>query len=185
LGTVLALLGTGAALLLYRRYNIAAHNAFLVGLMLWSGSLMLVWLVKKRSQNVDSVVATTAGSQALMVLLLSLLCLNQIGWYHSTRDIAGIARTMAQPGDRFASYRFFHHSLAYYSNYTYKGNLDVPEKVQEELRSTEQGFLYLVVEPRWLAELRAQCSALGCQLEVVGSRGPLLLTSLTPPKLLK
>jgi 4-amino-4-deoxy-L-arabinose transferase-like glycosyltransferase len=182
---VLALLGTAASFLLSRRYNIAAQNALLVGLMFWVGALMLVWLVKRRIREVDSVVATTAGAQALMVLLLSLLCLNQIGWYHSTKDIMGMATAIARPGDRLASYRFFHHSLAYYSNYAFKGNLDAPEKVQDELHAKEQGFLYLIVEPRWLVELQAQCIAPGCQLEVLGSRGPLLLTRLTPQKLLK
>jgi 4-amino-4-deoxy-L-arabinose transferase-like glycosyltransferase len=178
--TVLILLGAGASLFLLVRYGIPPLQSIPVGLMLWLGAAALIWQIRRMNPAVDSVIASAAGAQVLMVLALTLLCLGRIGWFHSTRDIVRSAMASAGPGDRLASYRYFHHSLAYYSDYAYKGNLDTAEKVQEELRSNAPGALFLVVESRRVSELRDLCTAPGCRMEVTGSRGPLLLVRLTP-----
>lgn len=62
--------------------------------------------------------------QGLMITLtVAQFAFPLLGAYHSTKDIAATAMEMRQPGEPIITYRFFHHSLHYYTGYQVEGQL--------------------------------------------------------------
>jgi 4-amino-4-deoxy-L-arabinose transferase-like glycosyltransferase len=53
-----------------------------------------------------------------------------LGAYHSARDIAHRALELRQAGEPIVTYRFFHHTLHYYTGYQITDELDDPESLR-------------------------------------------------------
>jgi 4-amino-4-deoxy-L-arabinose transferase-like glycosyltransferase len=60
----------------------------------------------------------------VLVVVLAQFAFPVLGTYYSTRDIAHRALELRQSGEPIITYRFFHHSLHYYTDYQVAGKLD-------------------------------------------------------------
>jgi 4-amino-4-deoxy-L-arabinose transferase-like glycosyltransferase len=66
----------------------------------------------------------TAFQGFLTVVIVVLFAFPVLGDYHSTRTLAHQALSLKQPDESIVAYRFFHHSLHYYTNYQVVNQLD-------------------------------------------------------------
>jgi 4-amino-4-deoxy-L-arabinose transferase-like glycosyltransferase len=78
----------------------------------------------------------------LLVLVVAQFAFPVLGAYHSMRDLAQRAVELRQPAEPIVTYRFFHHTLLYYTNYQVEGKLDDPESL---IRFVRQHSSCLVV----------------------------------------
>jgi 4-amino-4-deoxy-L-arabinose transferase-like glycosyltransferase len=70
--------------------------------------------------------------QGLLILLATAqFAYPVLGAYHSTRDIAHRALELRQAGEPIVTYRFFHHSLHYYTSYQIADELKDPESLRQ------------------------------------------------------
>jgi 4-amino-4-deoxy-L-arabinose transferase-like glycosyltransferase len=113
--------------------------------------------------------ATLLGSLAAIVAV-SYLAAPVLARRHSTRDIARRLLAERAPGEDVATYRFFHHTLEYYTNYAMTGNLRDAEALRR-FAASRSSFL-LVAEAARLHELR---SLAGCSTLQLGEQGKLRL----------
>jgi 4-amino-4-deoxy-L-arabinose transferase-like glycosyltransferase len=60
----------------------------------------------------------------VLVVVVAQFAFPVLGAYYSTRDIAHRALELRQSGEPIVTYRFFHHSLHYYTDYQVAGKLD-------------------------------------------------------------
>jgi len=77
----------------------------------------------------------------LLLAAVSLFAFPTLGIYHSTRDIARRALELRRPGEPIVTYRFFHHTLNYYTGY----------RVQADLRDESSLRAFASVQPAFLA----------------------------------
>ena len=70
----------------------------------------------------------------LLVVVLAQFAFPVLGEYHSTRNIAHRALELRQAGEPIVTYRFFHHTLHYYTNYQIAGKLDAPHSLVQFAR---------------------------------------------------
>lgn len=76
----------------------------------------LAFLFARRSRWKQAFVAT--GAQAVMlVITVVVAAYPALGNHYSTREIARTALRLREPGESIATYRFFHHTLYYYTGY--------------------------------------------------------------------
>jgi 4-amino-4-deoxy-L-arabinose transferase-like glycosyltransferase len=93
----------------------------------------------------------TAIQGIALVLAISLAAFPVLADYHSARDIARQAVAMRTPGEPLVTYRFFHHALHYYTDYTI--DADLPEFASlASLCATHPGVL-IVTEAIRMREL--------------------------------
>lgn len=69
----------------------------------------------------------TAIQGVLLVVVLAQFGFPVLGAYHSTRDIAQLALQNRRGGEPIVTYRFFHHSLYYYTGYQVAGRIETPD----------------------------------------------------------
>jgi 4-amino-4-deoxy-L-arabinose transferase-like glycosyltransferase len=60
----------------------------------------------------------------IIIVALTQFAFPVLGAYHSTREIAQRALDLRQSGEPIITYRFFHHSLNYYTGYQIAGKMD-------------------------------------------------------------
>jgi 4-amino-4-deoxy-L-arabinose transferase-like glycosyltransferase len=75
-----------------------------------------------------------------IVMAVIIFALPVLGEYHSTRDIAQQALIHRQTGEKIATFRFFHHSLYYYTGYQIANGFSRPEELRHFLQ-THGNFL--------------------------------------------
>jgi 4-amino-4-deoxy-L-arabinose transferase-like glycosyltransferase len=185
LGTPMALLGTAAPWLLSIRYGVPLERSLVLGVSLLLGAIAVACLAWKAYRRLEGYFGAVAGSLALFIVLLTHLALGPIGLVHSTRDVARQATENMAAGDVLASYRFFHHTLGYYSGYAYVGNWDSAGQLGRELASRRTQRVLLVSEPRYLAEIQSVAKRASRAVEKVQEFGPRWLLRLTLPETLK
>lgn len=183
--TLGAVMGTAIPTFLVYRYSIPVLQALVIGIVLWCGSLAAVGLIARQKPSLESCCRVIAGSFVVFVLLLSTLCSDEIGLFHSTRDVARKAVSAMKPGDLLASYRFFHHTLGYYSEFHYVGNWETAEKLKEGLSANQGKTVLLVTEPRRMEEIQQAAEGPVEKLDMLGRFGPRVLLRLTPSKTLQ
>jgi 4-amino-4-deoxy-L-arabinose transferase-like glycosyltransferase len=83
--------------------------------------------------------ATVIQSLAILMAVL-FFALPVLGAYHSTRDIAQQALLLRRTGETISTFRFFHHSLYYYSSYQIANEFSSPEELGRALQ-TRHSFL--------------------------------------------
>jgi 4-amino-4-deoxy-L-arabinose transferase-like glycosyltransferase len=89
---------------------------------------------KFRGKSLHAFCATMAQG-LLLVLAITQFAFPVLGVYHSTRDIAHRALELRQSGEPIITYRFFHHTLNYYTNYQVEGKLDDPHSLVQFVRA--------------------------------------------------
>jgi len=77
---------------------------------------------------------TTVLQGVLIVVVLAQFAFPVLGAYHSTKEIALRALELRHTGEPIVTYRFFHHSLYYYTGYKIAGKLDDAKSLLEFLR---------------------------------------------------
>ena len=70
----------------------------------------------------------------LIVVVLAQFAFPVLGAYHSTKEIALRALELRHTGEPIVTYRFFHHSLYYYTGYKIAGKLDDAKSLLEFVR---------------------------------------------------
>jgi 4-amino-4-deoxy-L-arabinose transferase-like glycosyltransferase len=73
--------------------------------------------------------SATVLQSLLLIIFISLFAFPVLGAYYSTREIAYRALEVRQPGQPILTYRFFQHSLHYYTGYQVETQLDDRESL--------------------------------------------------------
>jgi 4-amino-4-deoxy-L-arabinose transferase-like glycosyltransferase len=117
----------------------------------------------------------TVVQSAVAILAVALAAFPAIGRHHSTRGIARQAVAAAADGEPIVSYRFFHHTLHYYTGYRIMSDLQDRRSLEQLLAN--RGRLLVVTEASRLSELR---QVTGVSLEVLAEQSKLRLVRLSP-----
>lgn len=88
---------------------------------------------KFRGKSLHALAATLAQG-LILVMVLAQFAFPVLGAYHSTRDIARRALELRQSGEPIFTYRFFHHTLHYYTGYAVAGKLDDAQSLVQFVR---------------------------------------------------
>ena len=114
--------------------------------------------------------------QGLIVLISTVLfAFPVLGAYHTTREIAYQALNLRKAGELIATYRFFHHSLFYYTGY----------QIAEELNDSEELRKFAQTHPNSLVvteaiRLRDISGSAGLSVAILGRQGDLILLRISP-----
>jgi 4-amino-4-deoxy-L-arabinose transferase-like glycosyltransferase len=73
--------------------------------------------------------SSTVIQGLIIIFATSCFAFPVLGAYHSTQDIAHQALAIRQPGEPITTYKFFHHSLHYYTGYQVDEHLENPESL--------------------------------------------------------
>jgi 4-amino-4-deoxy-L-arabinose transferase-like glycosyltransferase len=84
--------------------------------------------------------ATVAQSLAIVMAVL-IFALPVLGAYHSTREIAEQTLMHRQAGEPVATFRFFHHSLYYYTGYQIADEFVSPEELRQFLQTRHSSLV--------------------------------------------
>lgn len=96
--------------------------------------------------------AATAIQGLLLVAAVAQFAFPVLGAYHSTREIAQMTLEARRPAEPLVTYRFFHHSLHYYTGYRVAGKLDAPEELLQ--LAAERGTVLVVTNEQGEREIR-------------------------------
>jgi len=77
----------------------------------------------------------TAIQGLIILIAVAQFAFPVLGAYHSTREIAHQALKLRRTGEPIATYRFFHHSLYYYTGYQIANKLDDSEALRQFAQS--------------------------------------------------
>lgn len=118
---------------------------------------------KGRKGNFAGAVRTTAIQGVLIVVALALFAFPVMSDYHSTRDIARLALQVRKASEPILTYRYFHHTLHYYTGYQVTDRVETPEGL------VKYGNCLIVTNDRGLAGLS------GVDYSLLGKEGDLSL----------
>jgi 4-amino-4-deoxy-L-arabinose transferase-like glycosyltransferase len=96
--------------------------------------------------------ASTVFQGIILVIGVSQFAFPVLAAYHSTRDIARQALALRQGGEPIVTYRFFHHTLYYYTDYQIAADLKELQAVAR-FAQTNPSFL-LVTEAQRMGEIQ-------------------------------
>jgi 4-amino-4-deoxy-L-arabinose transferase-like glycosyltransferase len=114
-----AAMAIGAVAYFYKEYGGNWKLGLLIGIAI---GLPAIFAFGFKGNCKRAFIAT--GLQGLIILLtVTQFAIPVLGEYHSTRNIANQALKLQKPEEPITTYRFFHHSLHYYTGYTIAGNL--------------------------------------------------------------
>ena len=120
-----------------------------------------------------AVVATTVQGVA-SVMAFVLLASPFLAASLSARDIALAALSSRSAGEEIATYKYFHHTLDYYTAYQIASDLEDREAL-EQFAPQRHGFL-IVTRKQWIPELRQlRC----CTIQPLAEQGDLRLLRVT------
>ncbi len=92
----------------------------------------------------------------------------------SARDIALAALSNRSPGEEIGTYKYFHHTLDYYTAYQVVSDLEDPAALEQFARQRRQ-FL-VVTQEQWIPEIE---HAVCCTIDELAAQGRLRLLRLT------
>jgi 4-amino-4-deoxy-L-arabinose transferase-like glycosyltransferase len=143
----LALSAAMAAAAIYffqKQYGGAWKTGLLLAIAILAPALPAFWF-GFRGNHLRAFKATVIQGLAILVATAQ-FAFPVLGTYHSTREIAQQALELRQSGESFVTYRFFHHSLHYYTSY----------QIADELKDPEMLRQYAKTHPSFLAVTKAQ-----------------------------
>ncbi len=157
------LITAGAGLASGKIYR-ASWMGMVLGLLLVAGSL-LAYLLARR--DLSSALLALAGANVVVVLFLTMAVLPVAENFHSARYVVQHSLTRLPAGEDFYQYRYFHHTVDYYS-----GGRAVMESVDslDELRQILQSHspLWIVTDVIEVPTLQAQPNL---QVQIVAKKG--------------
>ena len=125
----------------------------------------LAALIYVRRRDARRAVAAVVCQGLLLVLALTQFAYPALGRYHSTREIAQKLVSVREAGEPAVTFRFFHHTLHYYTGYGMTADLGDLEALRRQL--ADAGKVLVVTEARHLPEIalldRAGITALAQQ----------------------
>ncbi len=133
-------MAVAAPLAFDREYGGAWKTGLLISVAIVVPAIFSIAL-KMRGRCLQAMRATMVQG-ILIVLALAQFAFPVLGAYHSTRDIALRALELRQQGEAIITYRFFHHTLLYYTGYQVQEKLDDPDSL---LRFAQQHRSFLLV----------------------------------------
>ncbi len=95
---------------------------------------LFTFVLALKGKCIQALGATVVQGLAIVVILAQ-FAFPVLGAYQSTREIAQKALQMRQAGEPIVTYRFFHHSLHYYTGYKVAGKLDTPQSLVQFARN--------------------------------------------------
>jgi hypothetical protein len=119
--------------------------------------------------------SATAVHGVLILVTVAATAFPLLGAYHSNRDIARQAVTNLRVGETLVTYRFFHHTLEYYTGYRVSDHL--PDLAALQQYASGRFGLLVVTERARLAEVRALP---GFSCEILAAVGKVRLVRLSP-----
>ncbi len=166
-----AAVGVALPILLQRGYHTGSGGALLLGAVTFLPVVPAsLFLLKSRWTAAGALVV----AQSMMVIVtLTAVAYPGMAARHSTRDIAREALSARAPGEPIVSYKFFHHTLHYYTGYRVAE--DLPDAAALDGLAERYPRILVVTEEIRLPELR---SRQGCSATVIGRQGKLVLVRL-------
>lgn len=107
----------------------------------------------ERRGDMRRLVLATSFQGFFLVVSLALFAFPTLASYHSTQDIARQALSLRKEGEPIVTYRFFHHTLHYYTGYQIAADLSGAEELLD-FALTHRSFL-VVTEAIRIEDLRA------------------------------
>jgi hypothetical protein len=116
----------------------------------------------------------TALQGLIVVIAVAQLAFPVMGAYHSTRDIARQVLQLRRTGEAIATYRFFHHSLFYYTGYLITDELNDLQSLQQFAQTHASALI--VTKPDGLMEISESKSF---SITLLGNQGNFRLLRLS------
>jgi 4-amino-4-deoxy-L-arabinose transferase-like glycosyltransferase len=161
-----------AAAVLAIRYD-APETGVLVAALAFVPALVSFRALRSGRPRHAFIATCTQG--VTLVAALAFFAFPVVAPYHSARDIAIEAVRARAADEPIVSYRYFHHTLHYYTGYRIAEDLATPESLQA-FAATHFRFLAVVPSTR-LGELGGQ----GMEYRVLAVRGPLCVVRVSHP----
>ncbi len=117
---------------------------------------------------------TTVVQGLLLIMATAVFAVPVLGAYLSARDIAHQALELRQSGERLATFRYFSHSLNYYTSYQTANGLDNQALMH---RFAQKYPSSLVITP--IDRLEELMSIAGCSTSLQGKQGDLRLVRIS------
>jgi 4-amino-4-deoxy-L-arabinose transferase-like glycosyltransferase len=139
---VSALVAVAYQLVMRRRYDVGWMEAVPVSAVVLVPAIFALFYAK--NGRVGRVVHVTLAQGAILVLALTQFAFPAIGRFDSTKDMARRIAAVRETGEPLVTYRFFQHTLHYYTGYTITADLQGRDSLSAFSRDHRH---FLVVVP--------------------------------------
>jgi len=169
---VSAAVGVGVLMALRARYGAGWWPGALIGAFTLLPAL--AGAIAAMRGRWRAVVAATTLQGLVSIMAFVVLASPYLARTLSARDIAFAALSSRSAGEEIATYKYFHHTLDYYTGYQVASDMENPAALEQ---FAEQRHQFLVVtQEKWLAELqKLRC----CTIQQLAEQGPLRLLRVT------
>jgi 4-amino-4-deoxy-L-arabinose transferase-like glycosyltransferase len=172
----LALSAAMAAAAIYffqKQYGGAWKTGLLLAIAILAPALPAFWFGLRG--NYMRAFKTTVIQGLVILVATAQFAFPILGAYHSTRDIARQALELRHSGEPVVTYRFFHHSLHYYTSY----------QIADELKDLESLRQYAETHHSFLAvtkaqELKTLSGSMDLSIIQIGTQGSFRLLRISP-----
>lgn len=124
-----AALAVAAIYFFDKNYGGSWRTGLILSIAILAPALLAFWFGFRG--NYLRAFSSTALQGLIIILAIVQFAFPVLGKYHSAKDIAYRALELRQAGEPIVTYRFFHHSLNYYTAYQISRRLDDPESLQK------------------------------------------------------
>jgi hypothetical protein len=169
---VSAAIGAGVLMALQARYGADRVPAALIGALTLLPALAGAAAAMRSKWRAAFVATAVQG--LVSVIAFVVLASPYLARTLSARDIALAALSSRSAGEEIATYRYFHHTLDYYTGYQVAADMESPAALEQ---FAEQRHRFLVVtEEKWLREIQQiKC----CTTQQIAEQGRLRLLRVT------
>jgi 4-amino-4-deoxy-L-arabinose transferase-like glycosyltransferase len=147
-----------------KQYGGHWKTGLLLSIILWIPALFAFMFGLKG--NGRRAFAATVLQGIFLIFAIVQFAFPVLGTYHSTRNIAQQAMEQQKAGEPIITYRFFHHSLHYYTHYRIAGKMDDPESLMR-FADAHSGFLAITD----IDGLKALYGSEGLSIDLLGKQG--------------
>jgi 4-amino-4-deoxy-L-arabinose transferase-like glycosyltransferase len=153
-----AVLASAAPIIFWKNYGGNEKTGLLIAAAVLIPAIIA--FICSRKGKLLAAFGATVFQGFLTIVIVALFAFPVLGDYHSTRTIAHQALTLKQSGEPLVTYRFFHHSLHYYTHYQVLNSLDDLEGLLQ-FAQVNRSFL-VVTKAAGMTELES-CPKIGVQ----------------------
>jgi 4-amino-4-deoxy-L-arabinose transferase-like glycosyltransferase len=146
-----------------------------IGLLLSFAILTPAVLAFGFSKNCKGAFKATALQGLIILMAVAQFAFPVLGAYHSTREIAQQALKLRRTGEPIATYRFFHHSLNYYTGYQIADELDDSKALRQFAQSHPSSLI--VTKTDGLKEIS---DSKDLSISLLGEQGNFRLLRISP-----
>jgi hypothetical protein len=125
--------------------------------------------------NCSRAFKVTVFQGLVLILATAQFAFPILGAYHSTRDIAHQAVELQRADEPIITFRFFHHSLHYYTDYAIASELNEPASVRRFVKTHSTALVVTDIEGlKTLSEIK------GLRIDLLAEQGNFRLIRVNP-----